>query len=102
MPQWSLGWHQCKFCLRSVQEYQWVVGNYSENKIPLDVQWADIDYMKDYQNFRVDSLYFGDLTTYVNELYHNATRGIKFVPIVDAAIAARPDKNYTTYLDGEK
>jgi alpha-glucosidase (family GH31 glycosyl hydrolase) len=89
MPQWSLGWHQCKYCLRTVNDYREVVENYAKYNIPLDAQWADVDYMHNYQNFRVDDLYFGDLKSYVDELYHNETRGIKFVPIVDASIAVR-------------
>lgn len=25
MPQWALGWHQCKYCLRTVQDYREVI-----------------------------------------------------------------------------
>ena len=71
MPQWTLGWHQCKYCLRTVDEYKEVVDNYKKYNIPLDAQWADIDYMHNYQNFVVDELYFGDLKSYVDNLYHN-------------------------------
>jgi len=101
MPQWALGWHQCKYCLRSVQEYQEVVDNYAKHNIPLDAQWGDVDYMHNYQNFKVDYLYFGDLKQYVDDLYHyqNDTRRTKFVPIVDAGIAVR--NNYSTYMNGE-
>ena len=100
MPQWALGWHQCKYCLRTLSEYREVVDNYKKHNIPLDAQWGDIDYMHNYQNFKVDYLYFGDLKTYVDELYHNESMGIKFVPIVDAGIAIR--QNYSTYANGEK
>jgi len=48
MPQWSLGWHQCKQCLRTVAEYREVVDNYAKYNIPLDAQWGDIDYMHNY------------------------------------------------------
>lgn len=100
MPQWALGWHQCKYCLRTLSEYREVVDNYKKHNIPLDAQWGDIDYMHNYQNFKVDYLYFGDLKTYVYELYNNESMGIKFVPIVDAGIAIR--QNYSTYTNGEK
>lgn len=28
MPQWSLGWHTCKFCYRTLDEYREVLDNY--------------------------------------------------------------------------
>lgn len=100
MPQWSLGWHQCKWCLRNVTEYQQVVEGYRNNKIPLDGQWADIDYMENYKDFTVDYANFGNLTKYVNELFHNESMNIKFVPILDAGIAARGMKGYSSYDKG--
>ena len=75
-----------------------MVANYKKYNIPLDAQWADIDYMHNYQNFVVDELYFGDLKSYVDDLYHN--QSLKFVPIVDASIAVR--QNYSTYQRGEQ
>lgn len=53
--------------------------------------------MHNYQNFKVDSLYFGDLKSYVTE---NKQTNLKFVPIVDAGISARPSANYSTYNTG--
>jgi alpha-glucosidase (family GH31 glycosyl hydrolase) len=102
MPQWSLGWHQCKYCMRTLNEYQEVLDNYKKYNIPLDGQWGDIDYMHNYRNFKVDLLHFGDLRNYVNDLYNTSSR-VKFIPIVDPAIAARPmTVNYTTYIRGIK
>jgi alpha-glucosidase (family GH31 glycosyl hydrolase) len=98
MPQWTLGWHQCKYCLRTVGEYRDVITGYKNHSIPIDAQWGDIDYMHNYQNFKVDKLYFGDLSTYVNESKANHT--LKFVPIVDAGISARPGGQYSTYNSG--
>ena len=98
MPQWALGWHQCKYCLRTVGEYKEVIENYAKYNIPLDAQWGDIDYMHNYQNFKVDLLHFGDLKQHVDDL-NNETTKIKFVPIVDPGIAVRP--NYSTYQKGE-
>jgi len=71
MPQWALGWHQCKYCMRTVGEYKEVVDNYKKHNIPLDAQWADIDYMHNYQIFTVDLLHFGDLRSYVDDLFYN-------------------------------
>ena len=68
MPQWALGWHQCKFCLHTVSEYQSVIDNYKKYNIPLDAQWGDIDYMENYKNFKVDKANFGDLKKHVDGL----------------------------------
>ena len=35
-PQWALGWHQCKYCLRDLNAYREVVENYRKFGIPLD------------------------------------------------------------------
>lgn len=54
LPPWALGWHQCKYCYRNLDEYRAVVENYNKYGIPLDAQWADIDYMDNYRIFTVD------------------------------------------------
>ena len=46
-----------------------VVGNYTKNKIPLDAQWVDIDYMSDYKDFTYDNSSFSDLPDFVNYLH---------------------------------
>jgi alpha-glucosidase (family GH31 glycosyl hydrolase) len=88
--------------MRTLSEYQAVLDNYKKYNIPLDGQWGDIDYMHNYRNFKVDLLHFGDLRNYINDLYNTSSR-VKFIPIVDPAIAARPlTTNYTTYIRGIK
>jgi alpha-glucosidase (family GH31 glycosyl hydrolase) len=86
--------------LRTLSEYREVVDNYKKHNIPLDALRGDIDYMHNYQNFKVDYLYYGDSKAYVDELYFNESMGIKFVPILDSVIAIR--QNYSTYSNGEK
>ena len=95
-PQWALGWHQCKYCYRTQDDYRSVVDNYRKYGIPLDTQWADIDYMDRYRDFTVDPINFGNLTAYVDDLFHNMK--VKFVPIIDAGIAMRP--GYDAYDKG--
>jgi alpha-glucosidase (family GH31 glycosyl hydrolase) len=99
-PQWALGWHQCKYCLYSVDEYKEVVDSYNQYRIPLDAQWGDIDYMDQYRDFTVDFANFGNLTNYtVNFL--KAENKLKFVPIVDAGIALKMDDSYRTFTEGK-
>lgn len=101
LPQWALGWHQCKWCLRNLTEYQNVVAKYRENGIPLDAQWADIDYMDQYRPFTVDRDNFGGLKQYVDSLFHNETGPpVKFVPIIDPGVAFRPNVGYRAFDRG--
>jgi alpha-glucosidase (family GH31 glycosyl hydrolase) len=51
VPQWTFGWHQCKWGYKDTNDLRYVVGNYSKYDLPLDTQWVDIDWMQDYKNF---------------------------------------------------
>lgn len=53
-PQWALGWNQCRWCYRSVDDVKASAQGYLDNGIPLDTQWVDIDYMQDYKDFTVN------------------------------------------------
>lgn len=37
IPQWALGWHQCKWGYRKIEDVEEVVKQYEANDIPLDV-----------------------------------------------------------------
>lgn len=78
-PMWALGWHQSKYCLRTALEHKDVVDKYNQYRIPLDVQWADIDYMDEYKDFTVDFKNFGNLTSYTQDFLRK-TNNLKFVP----------------------
>ena len=52
--------------------------------------------MDRYRDFTVDPINFGNLTAYVDDLFHNMK--VKFVPIIDAGIAMRP--GYDAYDKG--
>ena len=77
-----------------------------EHSLPLEVMWADIDYMSDYKDFTVDQKNFGDLGEYMMGL--RKSNNIKFVPIVEAGIAERlptilPNgtiESYHSYTEG--
>ena len=53
-PQWALGWNQCRWCYKSLQDVKQSAQGYLDNGIPLDTQWVDIDYMQDYKDFTVN------------------------------------------------
>lgn len=84
VPQWTFGWHQCKWGYKDTNDLRYAVGNYSKYDLPLDTQWVDIDWMKDYRNFQLDPVNFGDLKNFTDSLHQNHQY---FVPILDAGTA---------------
>lgn len=74
---------------------------YAENKLPLDVMWSDIDYLNKYRNFEYDTVNFKDLPDFIDNTLHK--KNMRFVPIIDAGIASRPNEKedpYKAYNDG--
>lgn len=65
-----------------------VVTGYQTAKIPLDVMWSDIDYMHEYRDFTVSKTRYAEQADYVKNLH---SQNIKYVPIVDAGVAYRPN-----------
>ncbi|DBA02135.1 TPA: hypothetical protein N0F65_011202 [Lagenidium giganteum] len=96
-PYWSYGFHQCRWGYRSVEHLREVVDKYAEKKIPLDVMWADIDYMDKFHDFTLDPVNFTqpDMSKFLDDVH---ARGQKMVPIIDPGIP--DDKNDYAYTKG--
>ncbi|GMG16776.1 unnamed protein product [Phytophthora fragariaefolia] len=97
MPYWSYGFHQCRWGYGSVDALRTVVSKYASNKLPLDVIWSDIDYMKSYHDFTLDPTNFPQtkMAAFMDEIHAN---GQKFVPIIDPGIP--DDTNDYAYTKG--
>ena len=82
VPYWSLGFHNCRWGYKNLDQVKEVVANYSAAKIPLDTQWVDIDHMEAYRDFTLSSKNFpaDEMKSFVNQLHAN---GQSFVPIID-------------------
>ncbi|MCL4124434.1 UNVERIFIED_CONTAM: hypothetical protein GTU68_019351, partial [Idotea baltica] len=87
-PYWSLGYHQCRFGYKSVEETKKVWKRTRDAGIPFDVQWNDIDYMERQNDFTIDPLAFADLPEFVDELHQV---GMRYVIITDPGISAGED-----------
>jgi len=98
VPDWSLGWHQCRYGYNNSDQVREVVESFIKYNIPLDAIWTDIDYMDMYRDFTLSSANFSDLPGYVSNWRNN--NAIKYVPIMDAAIAYEPDNKSSAYSRG--
>eukprot|EP00775_Hariotina_reticulata_P012669 gene12669-12796_t len=89
-PLWALGFHQCRWGYKTLSEAEQVVANYAAANIPLEVMWADIDYMYRFRDFTFDEERFNveQLRSFVDRL-HAADQ--HWVPITDCGIPHAPD-----------
>lgn len=96
-PLWSLGFHQCKWGYKHVEELADVVAQYKAADIPLEVMWTDIDYMDGYRDFSLDPKNFSKdkMQAFVKQLHASKQY---WVPIVDPGI--KVDPGYPAYDQG--
>ena len=67
-PRWSLGFHLSRWGYDSVDEMKKVVNEMIAAKIPLEAQYADIDYMDGKKDFTIDPDKFSGLADFAKEL----------------------------------
>lgn len=93
-PFWSLGYHQSRWGYLNSQMMLEVVDKFNQTDIPLDTIWSDIDYMANYEDFKVNETFlksdFDKIRSY----------GVKWVPIIDIGIAAGENFDNSVYQDG--
>ncbi|KAI3341136.1 glycosyl hydrolases family 31-domain-containing protein [Ustulina deusta] len=97
MSYWTFGYHQCKYGWPDVQFEAEVVANYSAANIPLEVLWADIDYMDNRQDFTLDPQNYplDKMRELVDDLHR---RGQKYIMMLDPGV--RKSDGYATYSRG--
>ncbi|XP_059407373.1 lysosomal alpha-glucosidase isoform X2 [Carassius carassius] len=99
-PYWSLGFHLCRWGYTSTNITRTVVQLMRQAKIPLDVQWNDLDYADRRRVFTFDPQRFGDLPQMVEEFHQ---LGMKYVLILDPGISSvSPPGSYKPFDDGLK
>eukprot|EP00731_Ephydatia_muelleri_P032278 Em0023g785a len=98
-PYWSLGWHQGRYGFQNIKDVEGVTKRYSENQIPLEAVWSDIDHMDDYKNFTLEYNNYSapEVQNFVEHLHR---RGMRYVVILDPAI--KIEHGYEPYDDGLK
>ncbi|KIJ51385.1 glycoside hydrolase family 31 protein [Sphaerobolus stellatus SS14] len=79
-PEWSLGYHQCRWNYISSTDVRSVANRFDEEDIPFDVIWLDIEYAEDHKYFMWKGKEFPDPVQMINDI---AAVGRKMVAIVD-------------------
>ena len=100
-PLWSLGFHLCRYGYNSSKGIMEVYKRNVDAGLPLDVQWADIDYMDTFNMFTYDKKNWENLPQFIEKLHKE---GRKFVPILDPAVDGSNNKTsagYPAYQDGK-
>ncbi|CAL8092206.1 unnamed protein product [Calicophoron daubneyi] len=97
-PYWSLGFHLCRYGYRSTEDMKNTLQRNLDIGIPIDAQWADIDYMDQYQAWTLNSKNFIGLPQYLRDTIHK--RGMKFVIILDPGISNQHGMSYSAYKRG--
>lgn len=81
-PYWSLGFQLARWDYGNLAHMQLIVKRNRDAGIPIDVQYADIDYMNAAKDFTIDPINFRGMKEYFAEL--NAD-GIRTIIILDPA-----------------
>jgi len=98
-PFWSLGWHQCRYGYKNIDEVKTVYEKYTQYGIPLDTMWNDIDYMDGFRDFTTDPVRYPkqQVRQFVSQLNANNQH---YVVIVDPGIKHEP--GYAPYDIGKQ
>ena len=78
-PYWSLGFQLSRYGYNSLEKLTAAVTRTLDAKIPLDIQYADIDHFRKQLDFTYDEVNFKGLPQYIDEL---KTRGVRFIIIL--------------------
>ncbi|KAG1930730.1 maltase-glucoamylase, intestinal [Pimephales promelas] len=94
---WSLGFQLCRYGYANDTEIADLYNDMKAAAIPYDVQYADIDYMERQMDFTLDQKNFNGLPALVDKM---RAEGMRFIFILDPAIAANETQDYPAFRLG--
>jgi len=86
-PMWAIGYHQCRYSYYPEARVRQIAGEFRQRKIPCDVIWHDIDYMRGFRCFTFDPQHFPDPKKLNADLHG---MGFHTVWMIDPGIKAEP------------
>ncbi|XP_075058176.1 sucrase-isomaltase, intestinal [Mixophyes fleayi] len=95
---WSLGFQLCRYGYKNDAEISDLYNEMKRAQIPYDVQYADIDYMERQMDFTLGANFAG-LPALVDRI---RLEGMKFIILLDPAIAGNETKPYPAFDRGVK
>lgn len=98
-PLWALGYQQSRWGYKRADECLGIAKRMREGRIPCDVMWMDIDYMRGHRVFTFDPKGFPDPKAYMAELHK---LGMKGVWMIDPGIKHDPNAGYAAFDEGER
>ncbi|KAK2963765.1 putative Lysosomal alpha-glucosidase [Blattamonas nauphoetae] len=97
VPQWTMGFHNCRWGYKNLAEVESVVNSYLSNNMPIDAVWYDIDYLNEKRIFETDPINYPmtQMKTLIER--YRTQHGIHTVTIIDPGI--KIDPAYQAYND---
>ncbi|CAG9537346.1 unnamed protein product [Cercopithifilaria johnstoni] len=86
----ALGFQFCRYGYKNLAEMKETIERIQNASIPIDVAYADIDYMERYKDFTIGKEHWSNFKEYADELHNN---GMHLVLIIDPAVQV----NYSTF-----
>jgi len=94
-PKWAFGYQQSRWSYADNSEVEALAEDFLRHDIPCDAIYLDIDYMKDFKDFSVDSMRFPDFSDFAVKMKE---KGFRLVPIIDAGV--KIEEGYDIYEEG--
>lgn len=94
-PLWALGYQQSKWSYYPESKVREIADKMRKERVPCDVIYLDIDYMKDFKCFTWDEKKFPDAKAMISDLNSD---GFKTVVIIDPGIKIDPE--YDVFQEG--
>jgi alpha-glucosidase len=95
-PRWALGYHQSRWGYKCDADVRAITDGFANLGVPLSAVHLDIDYMRGFRVFTVDTDRFPDLRRLTGDA---AVTGARLVTIIDAGVKVDPD--YDVFSEGK-
>ena len=96
-PFWGMGFQLCRYGYKNLDHVKTVLNRNIEAGIPVDVQYLDIDYLREQRDFTYEKAKFDGLPEYIRQTQKD--KSLKWTLILDPAIEG-DRKDYEAFNTG--